>query len=54
VLEGVTWYRQSAFRFAGGERTVYIGSPRDAERCREPAAPVPVRILTPENPYERE
>ncbi|MGZ6544876.1 MAG: MBL fold metallo-hydrolase [Actinomycetota bacterium] len=24
MLEGITWYRQSAFRFADGERTIYI------------------------------
>jgi L-ascorbate metabolism protein UlaG (beta-lactamase superfamily) len=31
-----------------------VGSPSDAERFRELAAPVAVRILTPENPFERE
>jgi L-ascorbate metabolism protein UlaG (beta-lactamase superfamily) len=31
-----------------------VGSPSDAERFRELAAPVPVQILTPENPFERE
>ena len=24
MLEGITWYRQSALRFADGERTIYI------------------------------
>jgi L-ascorbate metabolism protein UlaG (beta-lactamase superfamily) len=31
-----------------------VGSPGDAERFRELAAPVAVQILTPENPFERE
>jgi L-ascorbate metabolism protein UlaG (beta-lactamase superfamily) len=31
-----------------------VGSPGDAERFRELAAPVAVQILTPENPIERE
>ena len=31
-----------------------VGSPSDAERFRELAAPVAVQILTPENPFERE
>jgi len=31
-----------------------VGSPRDAERFRELAAPVPVQTLTPENPFELE
>ena len=31
-----------------------VGSPADAERFRELAAPVSVQILTPKNPFERE
>lgn len=31
-----------------------VGSPSDAERFRELAAPVPVQTLTPQNPFERE
>ena len=35
MLEGFTWYRQSALRFADGERTVYI-DPWGTERTRRP------------------
>jgi L-ascorbate metabolism protein UlaG (beta-lactamase superfamily) len=31
-----------------------VGSPSDGERFRELASPVPVQILTPTNPFERE
>jgi L-ascorbate metabolism protein UlaG (beta-lactamase superfamily) len=31
-----------------------VGSPRDADRFREAASPVPVEVLTPTNPFERE
>jgi L-ascorbate metabolism protein UlaG (beta-lactamase superfamily) len=30
-----------------------VGSPRDADRFREEAGPVPVEVLTPTNPFER-
>ena len=30
-----------------------VGSPSDAERFREAAAPVPVEVLTPQDPFER-
>jgi L-ascorbate metabolism protein UlaG (beta-lactamase superfamily) len=31
-----------------------VGSPRDADRFREAASPVPVEVLTPTNPFERD
>jgi L-ascorbate metabolism protein UlaG (beta-lactamase superfamily) len=31
-----------------------VGSPSDGERFRAASAPVPVEIMTPTNPFERE
>jgi L-ascorbate metabolism protein UlaG (beta-lactamase superfamily) len=42
VLEGITWYRQSALRFTDGERTVYI----DPWGTDETAPPADLILIT--------